>query len=140
MAKSKTKREGSKQLVISPPSGMVTREKDVKVGGKTFKMKRLVTLPLLKHAAGETRFIQIETAFYVGKQVDEKKGAATLCTVIDLTTGEEMTYIVAAVLQKNLEEQYPKDGYVGKSFAVAKYAPPDGKRYSLFNIAEIEEN
>src|SRR5690242_19744057 len=137
----KKKPKASKQLVVREATVLpAMQDREFKIAGKTYKMKRLVTLPLLKHEAGQTRMLRIEVPFYVGKSVDEKKGPATLTTVINLETGEEMTYIVSAVLQKNLEEQYPDAKYVGKSFAVAKYAPPEGKRYSLFNIAEIEED
>jgi hypothetical protein len=66
---------------------------------------------------------------------------ANIALVIDLTTGEEMQYIISAVLGSTLAEEYPDHSYVGKSFAVMKL-PPDhgrGKRYATFSIAEIEE-
>ena len=142
MAKAKTekRKKGSTQVVIAPQGGGGGSLVDVNIAGRKFKMKRLVTMPLLRHEVGQTRYIKIGSEFYTGKQVDKTKGAATLANVINLEDGKEYNYIVSAVLQKNVEEQYPDGKYVGKDFAVLKMAPPEGKRYSLFHIAEIEED
>jgi len=109
-------------------------------------IKRLI-IPLLKMVKGETIEVKLMGAIYTGKpQKDAKEGdkPADLCNVVNLDTGEEMQIIVPAVLKSNLEEQYPKQGYVDKCFAITKGEQKDskaggGRKYSEFTILEIEE-
>ncbi len=128
------------------PQVITSKSPTANIGGITYKMKRRVVLALLKHAVNQTVYIRFEAAIKVGKEILAKPGAASMgpaqiAVVIDLTTGEEMQYIVSAVLLSTLKEEYPKDAYIGKSFAIHKL-PPDtkrGKRYATFSVAEIEE-
>jgi hypothetical protein len=73
-----------------------------------------------------------------GKVVDDKKEAPTMANIIELQTGQEMQIILGTVLVGNLTEEYPEGAYVGKSFELVKSAPEGTRKYSLYQITEIE--
>jgi len=106
-----------------------------------FKVVKNVTLPILKKEDGKEIFVQATGPIYRGKEIkatgDKKMEPADLMPVVDLTTGEEMLLIANAVLKGTLEEEYPDNGYVGKSFSILQTKVP-GKRYKNFTIKEIE--
>lgn len=109
-----------------------------------FKRKKLLTRPVLKWEVGKARYIKIETAMHVGKEMKEKAGEkkkepATLCDVIDLETGEPAQIIVNAVVKSVLTESYANDAYVGLCFSITKQARQQGKQYDPFMIEEIED-
>src|ERR1700679_3879658 len=119
----------------APTKDRCIKPKDLKM---VFKIKAHVTLPLFK--LGElTRFLRFEVPYYIGKVVDDKKEPPTMCKVTDMETGELGEVILGQILKEKLEEQYPDDGYVGKIFAISKTAPEGTRKYSLFHIAEVEE-
>ena len=103
-----------------------------------FKTKKHVTLPLLKMENNKPIYIQFTEAIFVGKVVDDKKEPPKMANVINLETGEECQIILGTVLESNLRETYPDDSYVGKQFELVKSAPEGARKYSLFNITEIE--
>jgi hypothetical protein len=110
-------------------------------GGKEFTVIRKVTRTLLKHRDGETVFVTVVEPIHVGKEIKgAKMAAADLMTVIDLTTGHEHDYIVNTVLHGVLDETYQKNAYVGKSFAIFRMPPDEGrgKKYATFAVTEIE--
>lgn len=113
-------------------------------GGKQFTVKRMVTLPLLKHADGATVFIRIKGAIFVGKQIKTEGKAnekpADLVNVVELHSGRDMQYIVSAIVKSNLIELYPDDSYIDRCFAIRKGETIPGKRYKGFEILEIEDN
>lgn len=118
----------------------------VALGSGSFKVKRVVTLPLLKHVDGQVVHVQIASEIYVGKQIPAEKGStkaaekpADLCDVVELNTARKMQYIVSAVVKSNLETTYPDGGYVGKCFAIFKGEKREGKRYREYEIVEIEK-
>lgn len=107
-----------------------------------FKVVKRVTLPTVNPGVNEPRIFQIQDAFRTSTYVnpDPKKASekpATVCSVNDLETGEVLLWLVAEVAKKNIEEQYPDESYVGKSFAVCKMPKRPGKRYFDFQIAEV---
>lgn len=107
-----------------------------------FKVKKALTLPVLKLKPGEEVYVQFTTPMYVGKDTGQvmngkKMDPATIAKVIDLTTGEMHTLICATVLQKEINENYPGDEYVGKAFAITLTKVPE-KKYNLYTILEIE--
>jgi hypothetical protein len=107
-----------------------------------FVVKKHVTLPLMKIAPNTTRYFKLTGAMHIGKDVKQpegtaKKEPATLCHAIDLETSEEGQFIVPTVLKSELTDAYANDGYVGKSFQFT-FTRPEGKRYNLVTIAEIE--
>lgn len=129
----------------APKNGVVMGSgvKGVTIGGKAYKITKKITTPLLKHAVGQSVAIRFETAIYVGKEIKKpgetaKEKPADLATVIDLETGEEMTYILSAVVKGNLDDLYPGDAIIGHSFAIHKGDKVPGKRYNDFAVVEIE--
>jgi len=105
-----------------------------------FKRKGAVTLPLLKQQANETIFVTLTSPIFTGKKVDEQKEPAQLVHVIDLSTGQEMEYIVPTVLEGTLKEKYLDNEYVGMSFEITKFPKKSGKNYHTFEIFEIDPN
>lgn len=133
------------------------------VQGKTVKAVKTVTRPTLSMDGADAEcMIRIETAIFKGKKVtvprkSKKKlesgeevtvdeGSFTsnpdMIIVRDLLDGEVPSYVekqmvLATTLKNQILEAYPKDGYVGKCFAIQKYKK-EGKSYGSFNIVEIE--
>lgn len=107
------------------------------------KVKRNITLPLLKLSIGEPAYIQITSAMFVSKQIEDATGKnamepATLVNCINLESDEECQIIVPAVLQSILKEQFAEDSYVGKGFQLIKHPKQSGKRYHNFSVAELD--
>lgn len=107
-----------------------------------FKVKRRVTLPLLKMVINQVYSIIFLDKMYIGKEIENSKydEPATLVNVVDVSTGEEKQMIVYSVLGKLLEEEYPDDAYVGKSFRLTKLpkAGKDGREYHPFEMVEVD--
>ncbi len=124
----------------------------VKTPELKFKVVKQVTRPLLKHRDGDTVYIKFLGRPYVGKEVKSatKMEPATLVNVINHNGGGsgEWQYILSSVLYHKddktneesgvLMEEYPNHTYVGKSFAIRKFAKEEGKRYNTFELVEIE--
>ena len=109
------------------------------------KRKKLLTRPVLKLVIDEPRFVKMTSKMFIGKELKKqkedakKKEPATLIEVIDLETGEEAQIIANAVLKSVLDEFYPQDAYVGKSFQLTKHSKQEGKDYFPVAVEEIEE-
>jgi hypothetical protein len=103
-----------------------------------FKVVNYVTLPLFK-LNENTRHLRFDVPYYVGKVVDDKKEPPTMCKVTDMETGELGEIILGQILKEKLAEHYPDNGYVGKIFAISKSAPEGSRKYSLFHIAEVQD-
>jgi hypothetical protein len=103
-----------------------------------FKIKKHVTLPLFK-LDSTPRYLRFEGAVYIGKVVEDKKEPPHLAKVTDMETGEMGEVILGTVLLGNLNEHYPEDKYVGKIFCLTKTSPEGSRKYSLYNITEVEE-
>lgn len=124
--------------------------------GRKFAVVRNVTLPVLKLAIETPAYITVKDAMRVseshaGQQASDegkgnkgkeekanKMGPATICTVVDLETGEVKTLIVSTVVKSIFEREYPGDAYVGKSFCLVKHAKKEGKNYFNFSVDEID--
>lgn len=149
MANKKTKAQNRNETALVPADQarllalMPTADKGFTIGNKTYKMKKLVTVPHLKHEEGTVVGIIITGKIYTGKDLKPAAGEkvkekpAQIVPVINLEDGNAYTYIVAAVVESNLEETYPKESYVGKSFAIMKGPKMPGKRYHQYAISEI---
>lgn len=107
-----------------------------------FKVKRNITLPLLKPAIDVPVYIKVTSPIFTGKAVqkagDSPMEPAKLVNCIDLETGEEAQIIVPAVLSGIFEDEFPENAYVGKGFQITKHAKVSGKRYHPFSVAELE--
>lgn len=125
------------------------------IGGKPFALKRMVTLPLLKQKDNEDIAITILTPMkvsaywvkehpgYVPGEPFKGEGGKTIAPsytveVTELNSGAHMLYLVPAVMQSTLEQEYANDSYVGKSFMIRKLPAAAGKRFKDMQIAEIE--
>ena len=108
-----------------------------------FKVKKLVTVPLLKFVIDQPIYVKITSPIFLGKEVkgsgdSSKMEAAHLANIINLETGEEQQIIIAKVVQGVLDEEYPNQGYVGKAFQLTKLAKGSGKRYNPYTVAELD--
>ena len=126
------------------------------IGSLVFVKVRSVTRPLLKmdDVGGKAIYVTVQSAVKDAKPQSGGKTEAPLLEngqpnpkymapprlldVLNLETGEEMTIIANKVLETELQETYPGDGYVGKSFEIVKHKSDAGKRYATFGIAEIQ--
>lgn len=105
------------------------------------KVVRQVTLPLWKWEDNEKKYFRVDAAIRIGKPVKATEGQkqmepAHIATVTNLATMVQCEIIVGAVLHSELDENYPDDSYVGKSFSAEK-SKITGKRYAGYAIAEI---
>lgn len=129
--------DGETGEVVHTP-GISTASPTVEFGGRTISLKKIVNRVLLRHADGATVYFTVESKIYVGKDIKGSQMApADMVRVTDLSDGNEKEYIVNAVLKGLWEDDYPKDGFVGKSFAVYKEGKAPGKRYSNISLAEV---
>jgi len=125
------------------------------------KIARNLTLPLIKPKLDEPIYIKFVEPVKIGKQIGDKDAAIT-CSVVDLETGEMKQYLVPAVFQGILHDEYgaPRfgvkekgqpvletearldnaeaDAYVGKGFAVTKHPKQSGKQYHPHTIQELD--
>jgi hypothetical protein len=121
--------------------------------GRRFAVVRNVTLPVLKLQIEVPAYITVKDAMRVseshaGQQASEdgkgakkkenQMGPATICTVVDLESGEVKTLIVSTVVKSIFEREYPGDAYVGKSFCLVKHAKKEGKNYFNFSVDEVD--
>lgn len=116
--------------------------------GGRFARTKSVTLPVFKVEEEVPLYLTVNGAMFVGKPIEAKTGddgkkgkpmePATIMPVTNIDSGEMGQIIVNAALKSILEETYPKDAYVGKSFEVVKHAKKAGKRYHTFSVFEID--
>lgn len=137
MAKSETK-NGTKDSTTDK----ATKAKEALANAPKFKIKKMVTLPLLKPSLGIPVFIKIIDKMFQGKEIKtgDKKDMepAMLLNILDLSTGQPCQMIANKVFESILLEEYENHSYVGVCFQVTKLSPRDGKRYNGFEIIEIE--
>lgn len=107
-----------------------------------FKVKRNITLPLIKPALEEPVYIKVTGKMFVGKEITtndkQKMEPATLVNCVNLETGEEAQIIVPSVLKGIFNDEFPNDSYVDKGFSITKHKKASGKRYHPFSVAELE--
>lgn len=124
---------------------MTISEKAVTLAnGKTFVLKRRVTMPLLswKEIGKPITFKALDKYKYTTEKETkkgEKLAATPMMPVIDLQTGQEARLIVGAIMLSLFEEDYKNEDYVGKSFALINHGKPEGKRFNDIELVEIEE-
>lgn len=107
--------------------------------GAVITLKKTVNRVVLRHPQGTSVYFTVLSKLRVGKEIKGSTMApAELVTVREANSGAEMEYIVGAVLKGLWDEEYEKDGYVGKSFAVFKDLKAEGKRHCNISLAEID--
>jgi len=116
-------------------------------------IEKNLTVPSLKLEPGVPVFVKVTGAMFLGKKSDKKdadgqtRGPATLLPVKVLhagddheCNGEDCQIVANKVLVSTLNEAYPKDSYVGKSFRITKSATKTkgaGGEYYKFSVALI---
>lgn len=113
---------------------------------KAVKIVRQLVFPTLQLKPAEAVYVTIKSKIEVSKSTVQKKGAearkpASVMQVIDKMDDKEKTIVVNKVLEGTLNEQYPNDGYVGRSFMIKKSADKkkgDSGEYFNFDLNEIE--
>lgn len=119
---------------------------EAKAAGFVPKIKRNITLPLIKPQLDVPVYVKVTGAVFVGKDItaaagtsDKKKmEPAHLFNCINLETGEEAQMIVPAVLLSIFKDEFPDESYVGLGFSITKHAKASGKAYHPFSVAELE--
>lgn len=126
------------EIAFAPPA-LTSSAPKIELNGKTITLKKMVNRVLLRHGVGQTVYVKVQGPVRVGKEIKGSTMApAKLVTVIEQTTGQEMDYIVSAVVEGLWTDNYPKNEFVGKSFAIYKEPKAPGKRYNNFSIAEVD--
>lgn len=112
-----------------------------------FKVVKQITLPSLAiKKAGDSKILKIMDVMRISKVVDKsaegkKREPATICTVTDMETGELFTFIVPAVVKKNLQETYENDSYVDRIFQITnKGKRNEAQKYYDFQLLEVSED
>ncbi len=114
------------------------------------KIIKRITMPTLKLVPDTPVYVKITEKIFEGKtpklkegeKAEEQKKAPMLFNIVNLETGEAMQLVAGAVVQSEIVDNYPKDGYVNKCFMITKGKKKDlsgGRGYFTYEIAEIEE-
>jgi hypothetical protein len=97
-----------------------------------------VSLAVLRLEKNRVYYIKIATAIKTGEKLDDKKEPAEICEVVNMETGEQNMLVTSTVMRKELQKQYPGDGYVGKFFELS-LSRRDNKNYNDVSIVEIAD-
>lgn len=111
-------------------------------GFSGFKLVKRITLPTLNPGIDQPYVLKIIDGFRESSYIDpdpKKKNdkPATICECVDMQTGIHYLWLVGEVVKKNLEENYPDEGYIGLLFGVRKLPKRPGKRYHDYDIGEF---
>ena len=106
---------------------------------------RHVTMPTLKLMPDVPAYVKITEAIFEGKVQPAKEGETQkkpplIFNVVNLETGEVCQMVAGTVVQREIQDNYTKDTYVGKGFMIIKGKKKgSGDRgYFTYEIAEIE--
>jgi len=109
-----------------------------------FRIVKRVTGTLLKLELTKEYALRFDGAIYDGKSQAAKAGqeaqkAPRMAQVTDFTTdpsGVPCQIIVPIVLERELSDTYPSEGYVGRFFLIER---KKDKAYNTFVIVELEQ-
>ncbi len=106
-----------------------------------FKTKSLVTRPVLTHPQDTIVVIRVLSVATQRPEHFDSDGVVKrhphVVAVVDVQTGAEHVYVLNAMSYSSLQEVYPNDGYVGKTFAIYKHVAKPGQ-FCRVDIAEVE--
>lgn len=120
--------EATGELAISDPAFQAV----------VFKVKKRVTVPVLRFGAGTSIVCQITEKIHQSEVEDSDMDPANVAQ-IKSPSGEYRVLIVGEVLRSELDRAYPKDGYVNLWFHITKLPAREGKRYADYAISEIDD-
>lgn len=112
--------------------------------GLIFSKKKVVTVPVLKLMPGVAVYIKVEQVMEVSKQVKQKEvggkimDPATIMHCTNLENDEECIVIIGKALEGSLNDNYPNDSYVGKSFEILNSGKLGDKKYNTYSVTEVE--
>lgn len=114
------------------------------------KVKKHITLPLLKMAKNQPYYVRFDSAIFQAKELKASRTASTespaaqrreppmLAQVTNLETGELCQIICPTILCTELNDNYPGESYKGRCFQIEQ-SRVEGKNYNLVNLTEIED-
>lgn len=117
-------------------------------------VKKIVTMPLLKLKQNEPVYVKFLDKTFIGKELKNepktdangkpsiRKEPPVMAHIINLETGEQADIMLGKVLQGILDDDYPKDAYVGKCFMIELKEQKRGRsggNYNTYSVAEIED-
>lgn len=116
------------------------------------KILKVITVPLLKLRPGMTVYIKVTEKMEKAaplkhaappKDGEKAKEPPVVFKAVNLETGEVCQIIAGMLLYDTLNDNYPKETYVGKGFAITvneqkASAGGGGKRYNTYSVSEIE--
>lgn len=117
--------------------------------GLKFTIAKQVTRTVLAQEDNIPFYVTFQTAAIeaevlvnnAGRKAANDMGPPRICNVENLENGAQQTLIMNAVLEAELDRNYPDQSYVGRSFAIRRQAHhKDDKRYKTYQIAEIIVN
>jgi hypothetical protein len=118
-------------------------------GGVSFTKAKAITLPTMKQKSGEEVFFRIDAPIAYEEKTEEQLAKENkkydpenpetipVLTVTCLRTEEQFKYVGNAIFVRELERQYPEQGYVGRFFGVKKLEAREGKRYKDLQVIEL---
>jgi len=110
------------------------------------KIKKILTLPLLKMAEGSPIYVKFTGPYFIGKAIKEDdpkkaKEPPIMANVVNLPTGELVQIMLGSVLVGILKDEYPNDSYVEKGFEIMlteKKRGRNGGNYNTYKVAELD--
>lgn len=125
---------------ISKSQSLVPETKSVSDLLKTVKLKRRVTIPLLKQRVGVPIAIVFLTPLYLGQAIEKSKirERPTMAQVWNLQDDRVYLLILSTVEKSELMKIYPSSELKEKAFVIETAAAGEGKNYHVADIAEIE--
>lgn len=109
------------------------------------KVKKILTLPLLKFEVGKTHYLKSLGPYFRAKPIknpseaDKNKEPPLLMNVVDLETGEMSQIILGQVLANIFDDEYPNSTYADKNFAVTLTGQKRGRNGNNANMYRVEE-
>lgn len=110
-----------------------------------FKVKQVVTRPVLKLEKEKTLYVRITEAMFTGTAPAQRAGstrtpvAPWLANVTVLPGKTDATLPVHPKLKALFDRAYPTDKYIGKCFAITAKNREAGRQFAPFFLAEIED-
>ena len=129
----------STETALSPVNAQTAAS--VRNMAKGLKLKKRVTIPLLKQRVGMPIAVVFMSAMTesapLASDKSGKKDPATIAKVFSLFDETVYQIIIGTVTRSELEKAYPDNGYVGKAFYIELHKV-EGKNYHVCDLQEVE--
>ena len=112
--------------------------------GLVFKKVKSITVPVIKLSADKPVYLRFESAMEQSKQIVTKKVGsqpmepAVIMHCLNHENDSECILIVGKMLQSVINESFPDNAYVGKSFEIVNHGQRGDKKYNAYSVNEIE--